>query len=206
MATTVAIVEDDAEICEHLEQVLAGSRSFESIGVCRNARTALTRIPLLEPEMVIMDINLPDISGIECTAKLKSVLPNLHVVIFSVHEDNDAIFRALQAGAAGYILKRAKTAELLAALEQVRTGGGAMSGDIALRVMRTFQKPTPAPAASALTQREEEVLQLLAKGLLSKEIASQLSISLATVNGHLRNIYEKLHVRTRTEAVLKYLG
>jgi DNA-binding NarL/FixJ family response regulator len=204
MASTLAIVEDDADICEHLEQVLTPTVGFRVVATCRNARTALAKIPPLAPELIIMDLNLPDGSGIDCTRRLRASLPAARIVVFTVHEDQEQIFKALEAGANGYLLKRTKVAELLAALDQIRDGGGAMSSEIAGKVIRSFHR-TDATPAEVLTRREEEVVQLLAKGFLSKEIAAQLSISLATVNGHLRNIYEKFHVRTRTEAVLKYL-
>jgi DNA-binding NarL/FixJ family response regulator len=203
--TTVAIVEDDAEICEHLEQVVARDYSFSCVCACRNGRTALQKIPLLAPDVVVMDINLPDISGIECTRQLKSLLPSTHIVIFTVHDDSEQIFKALEAGASGYLLKRTKATTLLQALDQVRHGGGPMSAEVAAKVIRSFHKPNHPPTAESLTHREEEIVQLLAEGCLSKEIAARLFISPATVNSHLRKIYEKLHVRTRTEAVIKYL-
>lgn len=205
MPTTVAIVEDDAEICEHLEQVIGEDPSFSCVCACRNARTALAKLPVLSPEVVIMDINLPDTSGIECTRKLKGLLPNAYIVMFTIHEDSEQVFKALEAGASGYLLKRTKAAALIEGLNQVRNGGGAMSSEVAIKVIRSFHRTEPASAKDTLTRREEEIIRLLAEGCLSKEIADRLSISVATVNGHLRNIYEKLHVRTRTEAVIKYL-
>jgi DNA-binding NarL/FixJ family response regulator len=203
--TSIAIVEDDAEIAEHLEQVVAADRSFSHVCTCRNAKTALLKIPPLAPEIVVMDINLPDTSGIECTRQLKALLPGTHIVIFTVHDDSEQIFKALEAGASGYLLKRTKAAALLQALDQVRHGGGPMSAEVALKVIQSFHKPDPSAGADRLTQREEEIVHLLAEGCLSKEIAARLFISISTVNTHLRKIYEKLHVRTRTEAVIRYL-
>ena len=205
MPTNVAIVEDDAEIGEHLESVIRQDASFTCVCTCRNARTALTKLPQIAPEIVIMDINLPDTSGIDCTRKLKALLPGIHIVIFTVHEDGDQIFKALEAGASGYLLKRTKAAALLQALHEVRNGGGPMTGEVALKVIQHFRKEEPRVGTTALTRREEEIVHLLAEGYLSKEIAARLFISIATVNAHLRKIYEKLHVRTRTEAVIKYL-
>lgn len=203
--TTVAIVEDDADICDHLEKVIGSDVTFSCICTCRNAATALKKIPPLAPEVVVMDINLPGASGIECTRNLKKLLPSTRIVIFTVHDDSERIFRALEAGASGYLLKRTKPPALLEALDQVRHGGGPMSSEVAARVIQSFHKTNPPAAAGSLTQREEEVVQLLAEGCPSKEIAARLFISPATVNSHLRHIYEKLHVRSRTEAVIKYL-
>lgn len=203
--TKVAIVEDDADICDHLAEVIATDASFSCVCTCRNAESALYKIPPLHPDVIVMDINLPGASGIECTRRLKTLLPSVHIVIFTVHDDTERIFKALQAGASGYLLKRTKPQALLEGLDQVRHGGGPMSSEVAARVIRSFHKtPHPAPTES-LTEREEEVVRLLAEGYPSKEIASRLFISTATVNAHLRKIYQKLHVRSRTEAVIRYL-
>jgi DNA-binding NarL/FixJ family response regulator len=206
MPITVAIVEDNAEICEGLEHVLAKSPGFTCLCACRNAETALRKIPLCNPDVVIMDIQLPGTSGIDCTAQLKRLLPATQILMFTVYDDSEQIFRALEAGASGYLLKRSSEAVLLNALREVKSGGAPMTGDIARRVVESFRKPAPAANKTAdLTPREDEVIKLLAVGLAAKEIASRLAISVDTVNVHLKHIYEKLHVRSRIEAVIKYL-
>ena len=206
MPITVAIVEDNAEICEGLEHVLAKAPGFTCVCACRNAETALRKIPACNPDIVIMDIQLPGASGIACTAKLKELLPAMQILMFTVYDDSEQIFRALEAGASGYLLKRSSQTVLLNALREMKTGGAPMTGDIARRVIESFRKPTPAPNKTAdLTPREDEVIQLLAAGHPAKEIARRLSISVDTVNAHLKHIYEKLHVRSRIEAVIKYL-
>lgn len=211
MPTSVAIVEDNAEICEGLEQVITAAPGFRCACVCRNARTALNRIPPLHPDVIIMDIGLPDGSGVECTAQLKRRLPETQILMFTVYEDSEQIFRALAAGASGYLLKRVKPAELVQALREIANGGVPMSGEIARKVIASFrpEPTTPAPRGAAesanLTPRERTVLEKLAEGLSAKEIAASLAISTETVNVHLKHIYQKLHVRSRTEAVIAYL-
>jgi DNA-binding NarL/FixJ family response regulator len=153
-----------------------------------------------------MDINLPSMSGVECTRKLKEICPAVQILILTVYEDNDRIFGALKAGACGYLLKRADPTDILDAIREVKQGGSPMSSQIARRVVQSFMETAPDPSKDAsLSQREEEILQLLAKGYSTKEIADNSSISVNTVRTHLQHIYEKLHVRSRTEAVLKFL-
>ena len=203
MSITVAIVEDNAGICEELEQILRDATGFSCLCVCRNLQTALKKIPPLAPEVVIMDIQLPDGTGIEGTARLKKLLPRTQILMFTIYNDQEQIFRALEAGASGYLLKSTPPEALISALHEVKNGGAPMTGEVARKVIQSFHK---APAVEdPLTPREEEILQLLAKGLVTKEIASSLDISADTVNSHLKHIYEKLHVRTRTEAVIKFL-
>lgn len=206
MSITVAIVEDNAGICEELKQFLAESPEVSCLCACRNLQTALRQIPPLAPDVLIMDINLPDGSGVAATARLKQLLPDTQIVMYTIYHDADQIFRALEAGASGYLLKSTSPAELLRAIREVRQGGVPMTGEVARKVIQSFRRPQPASAADPLTKREEEVLELLAKGLSSAEIALQLQIGLATVHSHLKHIYGKLHVRSRTEAVIKYLG
>jgi DNA-binding NarL/FixJ family response regulator len=207
MATTIAIVEDNAGICDELIELLAEVPDFACVCVCRNVKTALSDIPAQAPDVILMDIRLPDGSGIDCTAALKRVLPRSQIMIFTVHEDSAQIYQALTAGASGYLLKRTPPDEVVRAIREIRGGGAPMSGAVARKVIQAFQQAVPAGAAGdSITPREREVLELLSQGLLSKEIASQLSISLDTVSSHLKHIYEKLHVRTRTEAVIKYRG
>jgi DNA-binding NarL/FixJ family response regulator len=203
MAITVAIVEDNAGICEELSQTIGEDPGCACVCVCRNIQTALRKIPPLAPDVVIMDIRLPDGSGIECTAQLKRLLPQTQIMMFTIYEDTEQIYKALEAGASGYLLKRTAAEGLLNAIREIKQGGVPMTGEVARKVVRSFRRD--GPMVERLTPREEEILQHLAKGFLSKEIALQLSISLETVNSHLKHIYNKLHVRSRTEAVIKYL-
>jgi DNA-binding NarL/FixJ family response regulator len=207
MAITVAIVEDDAGICEELTHLLGEVPDFSCAGVCRNVATALRQIPAQRPDVILMDIQLPDGSGIDCTAELKRQLPQTQILIFTVYEDSAQIYQALAAGASGYLLKRTAPEEVIRAIREVRQGGAPMSGAVARKVIQAFRKESaPAERVHLLTPREEEVLELLAQGLLSKEIAGRLGIGVETVNSHLKHIYEKLHVRSRIEAVIKYRG
>jgi len=155
-----------------------------------------------------MDINLPGMSGIECTRQLRREIPRQQVLILTVYEDSERIFEALEAGASGYLLKRTSPEQLLQAIVEVRNGGSPMTSEVARKVVQSFRKPARSPAAESarLTPREEEILKLLAQGYVTKEIADKLGISYYTSQTHLKNIYEKLHVRSKTEAVLKYLG
>lgn len=206
MPLSVAIVEDNADICEGLEQVLAAAPGFRCVCACRNAQTALRQIPAARPDVVIMDIGLPDGSGVECTAQLKRLLPGLQILMFTVYEDADQIYSALAAGASGYVLKRVNQAALLNAVREIANGGVPMSGEIARKVIASFrQEPAPAAEIARLTAREHAVLEKLAEGLSAKEIGAALAISTETVNVHLKHIYQKLHVRSRTEAVIAYL-
>lgn len=203
---SVAIVEDNAEICEGLEQVIGGAPGFRWACSCRNMETALRKIPAAKPDVVIMDIGLPDGSGIACTAQLKRLLPEVQIMMFTVYEDSEQIYRALAAGASGYLLKRVSPAELLRALRELGGGGVPMTGEIARKVIASFrQEPPPAAKTAKLTPREQSVLEQLANGLSAKEIAAHLAISTETVNVHLKHIYQKLHVRSRVEAVIAYL-
>jgi len=207
MQTTVAIVEDNAAVSASLERIIADAGGCRCVGTSPNAGDALRSIPQYKPDVVIMDIELPDFSGIECTARLKRLLPDLQILILTVYKDNEQIFKALEAGASGYLLKRSTPEEIIRAIEDVKTGGAPMSAEIARKVVQSFHKPaaTPDVEMRSLTRRENEILILLAQGYASKEIADQLGISYDTVCDHLGNIYRKLHVRSRTEAVIKYL-
>jgi DNA-binding NarL/FixJ family response regulator len=205
MKTTVSIVEDNASICASLERLLGESDHFRCVGVSRAGSDALRSIPKLKPAVVIMDIELPDISGIECTARLKRDFPEMQFLILTVYKDNEQIFKALEAGASGYLLKRSSSNEILQALRDVKTGGAPMSGEIARAVIQSFRKPVAVtPEIQSLTPREVEILGFLAQGYVSKEIAERLGISYETVRTHLVRVYQKLHVRSRTEAVIKY--
>jgi DNA-binding NarL/FixJ family response regulator len=207
MSITVAIVEDDPGIREMLTRVVERAPGLEFLKSFPNAETALHALPDLAPNVVIMDIQLPEMDGIECTRELKKTMPGTQVLIFTVFGDSDQVFRALEAGASGYLLKRTPRSEMVEAIKQVWDGGAPMSGEVARKVVESFRKAPPAktPETEQLTPREEEVLGLLAKGYITKEIADQLAISFDTVRFHLKHIYQKLHVRSRTEALLKYL-
>jgi DNA-binding NarL/FixJ family response regulator len=202
----IALVEDDKTVREGLQMLLNGSPGYSCIAAFGSGEEALKEIPVILPDVVLMDINLPGINGIECILKLKEQdLPVLFIML-TVFEDADAIFRSLSAGACGYLLKHTPPVKLLEAIQDVHRGGSPMSGEIARKVVQSFQNPaSKAGNAISLTKREEEILGFLAQGYFYKEIANSLSISIETVRTHIRNIYEKLQVRTRTEAVLKYL-
>jgi len=203
--TTVAIVEDNPSIRRSLREWVDSAPGHRCVCACGDAETALKELPKLNPDVVLMDIHLPGESGIACTARLKSMMPELQVIVVTVYRDRDLLFQALKAGASGYLLKRSSPEELLRAISEVRSGGAPMTGEIARMVVETFQKPvTETPHLAELSAREMELLDLVAKGLTNKEIAPKLNISYDTVRAHLRRIYEKLHVRCRTEAVMKY--
>lgn len=204
---TVGIVEDDAGIRQSLEWLLKSSPEFSCVAACQNVGEALSVLPKAMPEVVLMDINLPDRSGIECTVQLKELLPSVQVVMITVYDDSDKVFNALRAGASGYILKRAAPERILQAIREVHAGGVPMSSEIARKVLGAFREPSPAPAGEQnLSRREQEVLELLSQGCSNKEIADKLFISIETVTWHLRHIYTKLHVRSRTQAALKFLN
>jgi len=203
---TVAIVEDNAVMRKTFGQWIDASPEFRCVFSCATAEEALSEIPRLKPDVVLMDINLPGESGIACTAQLKEKLPEVQVIIVTVYRNHELIFQALQAGACGYLLKRSSPEELLKAISEVLSGGAPMTSEIARMLVEAFQKKPVNPASSdGLTQRESEILGLLSEGLSNKEIASRVKISYDTVRAHLRHIYEKLHVRGRTQAVRKYL-
>jgi DNA-binding NarL/FixJ family response regulator len=202
----IAVVEDDKTVREGLQMLLNGSTGFSCIAAYSSGEDALARLPEILPDVVLMDINLPGINGIECILKLKEQDLPLLFIMLTVFEDADAIFRSLSAGACGYLLKHTPPAKLLEAIQDVHCGGSPMSGEIARKVVQSFQHPATKTSTSvSLTKREEEILGFLAQGYFYKEIAGTLSISVETVRTHIRNIYEKLQVRTRTEAILKYL-
>jgi DNA-binding NarL/FixJ family response regulator len=207
MAISVAIVEDDALVREHLVRLVDGAAGFQCAGAYADGEQALHDLPRQAPEVVLMDINLPGISGIECVRRLKKLLPRLQVIILTVYEDSDRVFAALEAGAGGYLLKRTPSDKLLEAVREIHQGGAPMSSYIARKVVQSFQQRSPsAPEEANLSPREEEILHLVAKGYHNKEIADQLSISVETVRVHLRNIYEKLHVNSRSQAVVRFLN
>jgi DNA-binding NarL/FixJ family response regulator len=201
----VSIVEDDAHARGILADWIRAADGFRCAGVHGSGEEALTALPEECPSVVLMDINLPGMTGIECVRRLKPQLPDTQFVMLTVYEDPDHIFKALTAGAGGYLLKRTPRAELLAAVRDVFDGGSPMSSNIARKIVQSFQRFSSSPSDSEnLSPREHEVLELLARGYLYKEIAEALHISVPTVNTHIRRIYEKLHVRSRSQAVAKY--
>ena len=174
-------------------------------GTFPDAETALAGLPAITPDVVLMDIQLPQMSGVECVARLMPLLPSVKVVMLTAYDDSDHIFQALQNGANGYLLKRTPPAELLRSIADVHSGGAPMNSHIARLVVQSFHRRGSSPRPSEnLTPREDEVLRLVARGLVNKEIADELSISTETVRGYLKSIYTKLHVRSRTEAAMKY--
>ena len=211
MPISVSIVEDNDQLRATLAKVIGRAEGFHFVSDYGSAEDALLDLPKQLPEVVLMDINLPGMNGVECVRKLKGLLPATQVMMLTVYEDTENIFNALAAGASGYMLKRTPTKELLEAIREVRRGGSPMTTHIARLVVQSFQKPAAAPAPARggdlaeLSEREQQVLDLLAQGLIYKEIAEKLGISYETVHTYIRRIYEKLQVRTRTEAVAKFL-
>jgi DNA-binding NarL/FixJ family response regulator len=203
----VSIVEDDRGTRESLAELLARAPTLRCVGIHACGEDALRQIPAEGPDVVLMDINLPGMSGIECVSKLKAQLPKTQVLMLTTYEESDLIFDSLRQGASGYLLKNMPPKELIQAVEQVQAGGAPMSMSVARKLVNHFQQiKKPSSDMEKLTKREHEILALLAKGFLYKEIADQLHISLSTVRAHLHAVYEKLHVQSRTEAVVKYIN
>lgn len=203
--TNIAIVEDNRIIRESLTEFVNSDPDCHCVCLCATAEEALKVVPKNTPDIVLMDIQLPDMSGIECTAQLKQIMPELQIIMVTVYEDTDRIYKALRAGACGYLLKRCMPEELLAAIHEVRLGGAPMSREIARKVITSFQEPvTTAAEVEELSPREREILELVADGFPNKEIADRLGLTDGTVRWHLRHVYNKLHVRSRTEAALKF--
>ena len=205
--TKIAIVEDNATFRHYLAQLIDRTPDHKCVCACATAEAALAEIPRHQPDVVLMDIHLPGESGIACTARLREKTPAVQVIMLTVYKDIKVIFQALKAGACGYVLKRSDEKEVLHAIAEVRAGGAPMTSEIARMVVRSFLEPAAAGAATTdtLSAREMEILALVAEGLSNKEIGARLHISFATVRTHLMHIYEKLHVRCRTEAAAKYL-
>lgn len=202
--TTVAIVEDHGATRKMLAEIINSTPGYRCICACSTTKEALAEVPKHRPDVVLIDIHLPDESGIVCTARLTEKMPDLQAIILTVYKDPELIFKALKAGACGYILKRARPEEIIKAIEEVRAGGAPMTPEIARMVVQSFRVPTTAPGVEGLTPKESEILELLAQGQSNKEIAQRLHISSGTVRVHLEHIYKKLHVRCRTEAAAKY--
>ena len=203
---SVAIVEDDAQARKILSGWVSHASGFRLSGDWGNAEAAVAAVAEKKPDVVLMDINLPGMNGVECVRQLKVALPQVQVMMLTVYEDTENIFNALAAGASGYLLKRTSGKELLEAIHDVSRGGSPMTMHIARKVVQSFQKSAAsAQATETLSEREQQVLDLLSQGLIYKEIADKLGISYETVHTYIRRIYEKLQVRTRTEAVAKFL-
>jgi DNA-binding NarL/FixJ family response regulator len=206
MPIIVSIVEDQDQLRNTLARVINRADGFECVSTYGNAEAALEELPKKSPNVVLMDINLPGMNGVECARKLKQLAPQIQIVMLTVYEDTENIFNALAAGASGYLLKRTTTPELLESIREVHRGGSPMTAHIARKVVLSFQKPAASPDGTEdLSPREKEVLDCLSQGFLYKEIAEKLGISYETVHTYIRRIYEKLQVRTRTEAVAKFL-
>lgn len=207
MKTKVSIVEDHAGTRINLLKVLQSAPELNCLFGYPDGETALREIPKNVPDVVLMDIRLPGMSGIECVARLKEKLPDLAVLILTTYEESDLIFDSLRAGATGYLLKNMPPNELITAVVQARSGGSPLSMRIARKIVGHFQEiKKPVAETDSLTKREQEILSLLAKGLLYKEIADQLQISINTVRVHIQKVYEKLHVHSRSQAIMRFLG
>lgn len=201
----VAIVEDNKTTRESLETIVNMSPDNRCVCTCATAEDALRSLPAERPDVVLMDIQLPKMSGVECVAELKTLLPSVQVIMVTVYQDPDQIFRALRAGASGYILKRTTPGKVLNAIRDVQLGGVPMSAEIARKVLKYFQaQPISAPEVNKLTPREREILDLIVPGYSNKEIADRLNISIESIRWHLKKIYHKLHVHSRTEAASKF--
>ncbi|MCU0783638.1 MAG: response regulator transcription factor [Verrucomicrobia bacterium] len=206
MSVTVSIVEDNEQLRGTLARVISRADGFACLGHYATAEAALENLPKEKPNVVLMDINLPGMNGVECVRRLKQLLPETQVMMLTAYEDTDNIFNSLAAGASGYMLKRTPRAELVEAIREVHRGGSPMSAHIARKVVQSFQQSAVSVQQTEdLSPREREVLDCLAQGFLYKEIADKLGVSYETVHTYIRRIYEKLQVRTRTEAVAKFL-
>jgi DNA-binding NarL/FixJ family response regulator len=205
---SVSIIEDDPSVRRILAEWVSDARDFHCAGVHANAAHALARMPAEKPDVALVDINLPDKTGIECVFHLKPMLPKTQFLMLTVYEDAEHIFKALEAGAMGYLLKRTPREEVLAALRQVHEGGSPMTSYIARKVVSFFQRPRQPnrEVVEALSPREREIIELLSRGFSYKEIADKLGIGIPTVNTHIHRTYEKLHVQSRGQAVAKYSG
>jgi DNA-binding NarL/FixJ family response regulator len=207
MTISVSIVEDDLKVRESLAKLIDSSQGYRCVSQHASGEDALREIPRVNPNVTLMDINLTGINGVECVRRLKPLVPKTQIIMLTVYQNTEHIFNALAAGATGYLLKQTKPAELLAAIKDVFEGGSPMNSHIARKIVQSFHRTTPRGSEDqGLSPREAQVLDLLAKGFLYKEIAESMGLTYATVHTHVRHIYEKLHVRSRTEAVAKHLG
>jgi DNA-binding NarL/FixJ family response regulator len=206
MTTTISIVEDDRDLRESIAQYVGAAPGFQCVSQYASAEEALEHLAQDKPDVVLMDINLDGMSGIECARQLKTEAPAIQILMLTVFDDTEQIFNALAAGASGYLLKRMDPSKLLEAIREVHAGGSPMSGPIARKVVGSFQaRQATIPQKASLSPREKEVLECLAQGRAYKQIGDQLGVSIDTIRTYIRRIYEKLHVCSRTEAVAKYL-
>jgi len=202
--TTVAIIEDNNAMRKMLVDLINSEPDYRCVCACSTSKEALVEVPKHQPNVALMDIHLPDDSGIACTARLTEKMPELQVIVVTVYKDTDLILQAIKAGACGYILKRSRPEEIIQAIADARAGGVPMTSEIARMIVQSFRAPSAAPDPNGLTTREAEILVLLTEGLSNKEIAQRANISAGTVRIHLGNMFKKLHVRSRTEAAVKY--
>lgn len=207
MRTRVSLVDDDEKTRKVLVEVIRRVPTLEYVSDYGDAALALNRLPADRPDVVLMDINMPETDGIECVRLLRPKMPRTQFLMLTVYESADHVFAALKAGATGYLLKNTRREELVAAIEQITSGGSPMTSAIARMVVQSFTEPTRgSDEFEDLTPREKSVLELLSQGYLYKEIADQLGIGVTTVTTHIRNVYDKLHVRSRSEAIVKYMS
>ena len=204
MPIKVSIVEDLTEVREGLAELVSSDKELSMVGSFEDAESAVEKLPILHPDIVIMDINLPGMSGIDCIRSVKEKCPDTQFMMFTVYENDEKVLQALQVGASGYLLKRTEPQRILEGIKELNQGGSPMSSNIARKVLNIFLQEKKISKKEILSDRENEVLELLAGGLLYKEIADKLFITHGTVRQHIHNIYEKLHVNNRTEAVNKY--
>jgi DNA-binding NarL/FixJ family response regulator len=207
MSTKIAIIEDDSPTRQNLVRLVSGTKDFECVAAFPSAEAALEGFPRRSVDVVLMDINLPKMSGVECAARLKQQFPKINIVMLTVYDDTDRVFHALENGATGYLLKRSAPEEIVQAIQEVMHGGAPMSSYVARKVVQSFRKPMPGGGQATteeLSKRESEVLSLVARGYANKEVAEALGLSFETVRSYLKTIYSKLHVRSRTEAAMKF--
>jgi DNA-binding NarL/FixJ family response regulator len=202
----VALVEDQPATRESWQRLVSSLPDFACVGACASGEEALRMIPSAKPDVVLMDVFLPRMSGVECTARLKAAHPEVLVVMLTACDEDEILFMALESGADGYLLKRTSPDDLRTALLDVLHGGAPMTGEIARHVIESFRRKRSTDPSLGLTPREEETLVLLTKGYANKEIAHHLSVSIETVRSHLKHIYEKMHVRSRAAAVARYMS
>ena len=209
MSISIAVIEDDKALRNAIKEWIGSDKRFKIVSEHANAEEAVEQLPNKSPDVVLSDINLPGMNGIECVCQLKTRMPKTQFMMLTVYDDTERIFQALSAGATGYLVKRASREELLTAIADIHRGESPMSSGIARKIVQSFQRSEPTAAsltAGKLAPRERQVLELLAKGYLYKEIADQLCLSVPTVNCYIRSIYEKLQVHSRSQAVAKFLG
>ena len=205
---TIGIVEDNRDLRASLKRMVDNAPDYRCVCLSSTAEEALRDMPAVRPDVVLMDIHLPNRSGVECTRRLRDILPDTQVLILTVYEDYDNILNALKAGASGYLLKRSSPREILQAIAEVKEGGSPMSSQIARKVVASFREPSKnaqSTEIASLSEREAEVLSYMTQGLSEKEIAEKIHVSLNTIKSHRKHVYQKLHVRSRSEIMLRYL-